>query len=282
MVEQVLINSSSLTSIGDAIRAKKGLPAESKFTPSEMSEQISSMPVIPEEELTITGNCTDLFRDRKFSFMINVPGVKTKDIMASTRMFYGCTNITEIPFDLNFKSDNVTSLSGTFYECKKLKKLPKLNNLEISSCESAFYKCYELEDVSSLADVDLSYMNRYQYVQYSDMFYNTYKLKEIPYSFLSKLYNIDTGWGYTIYNNNTFSNCGVYALKGLPVPPYEYTKNKFSNAECFRSTGRLKSLTFDMDGTSPKVVKWTNQYLSLDATVGYNFYKQWNAEDKRI
>lgn len=80
MVEQVLVNSSSLSSIGDAIRTKKGLPAESKFTPSEMSEQINSMPVIPEDALTITGECDDLFKDGKFSFMINVPGVKTKDI----------------------------------------------------------------------------------------------------------------------------------------------------------------------------------------------------------
>lgn len=282
MVEQVLVNSSSLTSIGDAIRNKKGLSAESTFTPSEMSEQINSMPVVPEDALTITGNCVDLFKDGKFSFMINVPGVKTKDIMSVTSMFYGCTNITEIPFDLNFKSDSVTSLYNTFYNCQKLKKLPKLNNLEISSCDSTFCWCYELEDVSSLADVDLSYMNKYQYVQYRGLFCGTYKLKEIPYSFLSKLYNINTGWGYTVYSGNTFSNCGVYALKGLPVPPYEYTEDIFSNSECFRSTGRLKSLTFDMDGTAPKVVKWTNQYLGLTATVGYNLYKQWNAEDKRI
>ena len=139
--------------------------------------------------------------------------------------------------------------------CKKLKKLPKLNNLEISSCDFAFYCCFELEDVSSLADVDLSYMNTYQHAQYNGIFYSTYKLKEIPYSFLSKLYNTNTGWGYTLYSGDTFFIFVVYALKGLPVPPYEYTEDMFSNSECFRSTGRLKSLTFDMNGTSPKVVK---------------------------
>ena len=87
------------------------------------------------------------------------------------------------------------------------------------------------------------------------MFSRTYRLKEIPYSFLSNLYNINTGWGYTIYDSSTFNHCGVYALKGLPVPPYEYTENKFTDSSCFAYMPRLKSLTFDMDGTTPKVVK---------------------------
>lgn len=281
MVEQVLVNSSSLSSIGDAIRTKKGLPAESKFTPSEMSEQINSMPVVPEDALTLPGYCADLFKDRRFSFMINVPGVKTKDISSAQAMFYNCTDITEIPFDLNFLKNNAVSISSAFYKCYKLKKLPKFNNLETLSCDSAFYWCYELEDVSSLADIDLSYMNRYPYVRYGNIFSDTYKLKEIPYSFLSKLYNINTGWKYTIYNNQCFYESGVYALRGLPVTPYEYANNMFSQDECFYKTGRLKSLTFDMDGTAPKVVKWTNQTIFLK-NLGFNDLPGWNAEDKRI
>ena len=193
MVEQVLVNSSSLSSIGDAIRTKKGLPAESTFTPSEMSEQINSMPVIPEDALTITGNCTDLFRDRRFAFMINTPGVKTEDITQASNMFYYCSNITEIPFDLNFNSDNSVSISNFFYRCEQLKKLPRFNNLDANGCSSMCYSCYELEDVSSLVDIDLSSMKTSKYIQYSGLFYSTYKLKEIPYSFLSNLYNTNTG-----------------------------------------------------------------------------------------
>ena len=254
MVEQVLVNSSSLSSIGDAIRAKKGLPAESKFTPSEMSEQINSMPVIPEEELTITGNCDNMFRGGKFSFMINTPGVKTKDITSAQQTFYGCTNITEIPFDLNFMGSSVSS-NSMFYGCEKLKKLPRMNNYNIGSPYGYCEGCFRLEDVSSLASVNLESLHNNGYIQYGSMFSRTFRLKEIPYSFLSNLYNTNTGWKYTIYDSSTFNHCGVYALKGLPVLPYEYTKNNFTNSSCFSYMPRLKSLTFDMDGTSPKVVK---------------------------
>lgn len=254
MVEQVLVNSSSLSSIGDAIRTKKGLPAESKFTPSEMSEQINSMPVVPEEGLTITGNCDALFKGGKFSFMINVPGVKTKDITSVQSMFYNCTNITEIPFDLNFIDSSVPSIS-MFQGCEKLKKLPRMNNYNMGSPSSYCNACFRLEDVSSLASVNLESFHDNKHIRYDSMFNRTFRLKEIPYSFLSNLYNINTGWKYTIYDSSTFNHCGVYALKGLPVLPYEYTENNFTDSSCFAYMPRLKSLTFDMDGTSPKVVK---------------------------
>ena len=184
-------------------------------------------------------------------------------------MFYNCKNITEIPFDLNFLNNNVVSISSAFYNCYKLKKLPKFNNLETMTCDSLLYECNNLEDVSSLADINLSYMNRYPYVRYTNIFSSTYKLKEIPYSFLSKLYNINTGWKYTIYNNQCFYKSGVYALRGLPVTPYEYANNMFSQDECFYKTGRLKSLTFDTDNSNPKVVRWTNQTIFLK-NVGFN------------
>ena len=166
MVEQVLVNSSSLTSIGDAIRIKKGLPVESKFTPSEMSEQINSMPVVPEDALTITGKCDSLFEGGKFSFMINVPGVKTKDITSAQSMFYGCTNITEIPFDLNFMGSSVPS-KEMFKNCEKLKKLPRMNNYEIGSPYSYCQNCFKLEDVSSLASANLESLHNDGYIQYS-------------------------------------------------------------------------------------------------------------------
>ena len=255
MVEQVLVNSSSLTSIGDAIRAKKGLSAESTFTPSEMSEQINSMTVIPEDALTITGDCTALFKNGKFSFMINTPGVKTKDITRASNMFAYCTDIAEISFDLNFTGSS-PSLDTMFSHCEKLKKLPKINGLNIGTTVFDFCaNCYKLEDVSSLASVNLEPLHNAQSVQFSDMFSDTYRLKEIPYSFLSNLYNSDKGFGYTIYSESVFSYCGVYALKGLPVPPYEYTKNKFTRPDCFIKMPRLKSFTFDMNGTAPKVVE---------------------------
>ena len=255
MVEQVLVNSSSLTSIGDAIRTRKGLPAESKFTPSEMSEQINSMSVIPEERLTITGNCTNLFKDGKFSFMINVPGVKTKNISSASSMFAYCTDIVEIPFDLNF-TGRYPSVNSMFDNCKKLKRLPKINGLNIATTVFRLCNnCRKLEDVSSLASVNLEPLHKEESIQFSNMFSDTYRLKEIPYSFLSNLYSSDKGFGYTIYSDNVFSYCGVYALKGLPVPPYEYTENKFTREDSFIHMPRLKSFTFDMDGTSPKVVK---------------------------
>ena len=193
MVEQVLVSSSSLTSIGDAIRSKKGLPAESTFTPSEMSEQINSMPVIPEDALTLTGNCSNMFERGKFSFMINMPGVKTKDIETAQSMFRNCTAITEIPFDLNFTGEYV-NISNMFDSCMKLKKLPKLNNLNISNTVAQFCNyCFELEDVSSLASVNLETMHDLKSIQYTSMFANTHKLKEIPSSFLSNLYNTSAG-----------------------------------------------------------------------------------------
>lgn len=170
-------------------------------------------------------------------------------------MFYYCTNITEIPFDLNFTGRS-PSINAMFNHCEKLKRLPKINGLNIANTVfDLFNSCYKLEDVSSLASVNLEPLHKEESIQFSNMFRNTYRLKEIPYSFLSNLYSSDKGFGYTVYSEGVFGYCGVYALKGLPVPPYEYTKNKFTRADSFINMPRLKSFTFDMNGTTPKVVK---------------------------
>lgn len=60
-------------------------------------------------------------------------------------MFYNCSNLEEIPFDLNFsKQIGFNNCSTLFGNCYNLKNIPILNNVGYSSVSSIFNYCYNL------------------------------------------------------------------------------------------------------------------------------------------
>lgn len=295
---KVFIQESTLTAIGDAIRSKTG--KTELIDPANMSTEIASITTggggggIPEEALTITGDCSYRFSNNGWNWFIEKYGdqIITKDITQGGKMFQGSDKLTNIPFNINISSgqyyDNMfsdckqltyvpplkfagnTAVNSLFYNCNKLTSIGKISNLNFafSGPGDMFYRCYNLRYLPEFENIDYSWLNTYDYADCTGMFNRCYSLRNIDESLLSNLYNSVTGSYYSFYQD-TFSYCYVLdELKGIHPTPATITSNFFSNT--FTYCSRLKNMTFETqaDGT-PYTVKWKAQTIDLSTCVGY-------------
>ena len=119
---------------------------------------------LPAEALTISGDCEYRFSKNGWNWFVERYGDKitTKDISNAEHMFSNSSNLTEIPFDLNFSSSEISnhSLTSIFNECNNITKLPKLNNVKISGEFFMFNGCFNLRTIpEDIADTwDWSYL----------------------------------------------------------------------------------------------------------------------------
>jgi hypothetical protein len=295
-----------LSAIGDAIRSKTG--TTELMTLDAMSAAIEAIETggggsedcdgmhIPEEALTITGDCNHRFANNGWTWFLREAGDKitTKDISNASQMFYSSSELTSIPFDINFKDGGAESgsmfgncfyleaipaidfkqtsyksLNGVFASCKYATQIGKLSNLYPSDMGSMFSGCEYLRYLPEFENLNLDRMYTYAYSGYSSMFNGCYSLRSVPESLLKQLYNpLATSGYYTLFNNG-FKNC--YALdeiRGLNPQTGTVTSNMFSNT--FENCHRLKEVIFatQEDGT-PYTVNWKNQVIDLSEEVGY-------------
>ena len=295
----VLVDDTSLTAIGNAIREKNGKLI--KYKPSEMANAISNISVggggdLPAEALTISGNCSYRFSYDGWNWFIEKYGnqITTNNINDATHMFFRCT-LTEIPFDLNFDlNSSYHDLKNIFFNCNNITKIPKLNNVIVYDTTNMFYGCNNLrtipEDIANTWDWSyLESQTSSSSGNQSNMFASCYSLRSVPLNL------IKSGNPYLRYNNsyyyNGFYNCNALdELINLPIP---YTKTTWtSNAfiDTFRNCYRLKNITFKTndDGTAI-AVKWKGQVINLTDYVGYtstsNEFTNFNSGitvDKRV
>ena len=106
----VVINEERLSAIGDAIRAKTGnseLPRVADM-PTAIEGIETGGADLPEEAFNISGLCSYMFSNGNWDWFIETYGkrIKTNNITGAY-IFYK-SNLTEIPFDLNF-NPNATS-----------------------------------------------------------------------------------------------------------------------------------------------------------------------------
>ena len=307
---KVLVNESSLTGIADAIRGKNG--STDTYKPSEMAAAITAIsgggePVIeslsvtsngtytapdgvdgyspvtvnvpqeggpPESAFVISGNC--IYWDYYGRFDDFITAYKNKwstiNIQNCSMMFEG-SQLTEIPFELNFDT-NHQSASSIFRGCEKITKLPKLNNLKPDETSNLFENCSRLRTIPNdfTNNWDFSYIDN-QTSQYScpqnKMFYNCNSLRSIPIGLISH------GNKYAYYQNSYFTNgfgfCYVLdELVNLPIPYTQaiWDRNPFSYA--FMYCERLKNITFaKQDDGTPYTVNWKSQVIDLTLNIGY-------------
>jgi hypothetical protein len=80
-------------------------PVEVKntMTPLEMVDKINGLTAIPNEALTITGNCQYRFANNNLNWLIDRKGkdITTSNITDASSMFLNSKNLKEIPFDIN-------------------------------------------------------------------------------------------------------------------------------------------------------------------------------------
>jgi hypothetical protein len=275
---KVFIEETSLTAIGDAIRAKTGDSA--LMSPAAMATAIEGITTgggggecsgmhIPEEALTVTGDCSYRFAYDGWNWLIEECGDKitTKDISNASNMF-GAFNLTSIPFDINLSSSSMVNCGYLFNNCKKLTRLPYVKG-KIGETNYLFNGLHNLREIpEDWADnIDWSGLHTNTTKSMTSTFNSCYSLRKIPANLMSNL------WSNGAYYYSVFSSGfgGLYALdeiKGMVPKTGAYTSNIFSNV--FNSCMRVKDITFALqeDGT-PYTVNWKSQTISLTSNVGY-------------
>ena len=233
---------------------------------------VSSVSVgdLPEEALTISGNCAYRFANGGWDWFINGYGDKitTKDISYTGHMFDD-SQVEEIPFELNFLAGEI-GLDYTFTDCSKLKSVPKINNCKPNAMSYFFSGANYLREIPE--DIagwfDWSYMDGQTsgyYGSRSSQFSNCRSLRSFPMSFLEHG-NPVANYNYSIYYQG-FAYCfALDEITDLPNPHLNatWTSNVFSTT--FHYCGRLKNLTFKCPDGKPYVVKWKNQTMDLSET----------------
>ena len=282
-MSKYVIDSSTLTSIADAVRTKGG--TTDPIVVSDIPTAIANLPSggggdIPEEAFTISGNCSYRFYMDGWNWFIEQYGdrITTKDISNASYMFYNSSKIEKVPFDLNF--DSVLSqhdLTNIFYNCNNIKKISRMNNVKVSLTRNMFWKCYNLreipEDIADTWDWNQleSQTSRYNGNQV-EMFTDCYSLRSIPINL------IKSGNTYSNYNTsyfyNGFNSC--YALDELTNLPVPYTKSTWTSNAFFNTfyyCSRLKNATFALNDGVPYTVTWKSQVIDLSYYIGYTNYK---------
>lgn len=185
-MSKYVIDSSTLTSIADAVRTKGGttdpivvsdIPTAITNLPSGGDPVITELIVTqngtytapdgvdgyspvtvnvpqdgspPESAFVISGNCQYRFAYNGWNWFIEKYGNKitTKDISNANNMFYSINKIAEIPFDLNFSSSaSYHSLGSVFKSCSNITKIPKLNNAKVYETSNMFSACHNLRTI---------------------------------------------------------------------------------------------------------------------------------------
>lgn len=185
-MSKYIIDSSTLTSIADAVRTKGGttdpivvsdIPTAITNIPSGGNPVITELTVTqngtytasdgvdgyspitvnvpqdgspPESAFVIGGNCNYRFAYDGWDWFIEKYGNKitTKDISDASYMFNLSDKITKVPFDLNFSSSaSYHNLISIFYYCHNITQMPKLNNVKVYRTSSMFNGCNNLRTI---------------------------------------------------------------------------------------------------------------------------------------
>lgn len=263
-----------LTAIGNAIRGKTG--GTELLTLDGMVTEINGISTgggatLPPEAYVITGDCDNLFSDGKWKWYIDFLGsqVTTNNITSCSYMFNNCSELTNIPFSINGKSDaNYISCNGMFQYCSALLTLPNLT-IKPYNMNSMFREANRIREIpeSYATTFDFSRINSYSSSMVS-IFTNCYSLRIIPNNFLKQCYSTATSPYSCFYYQAFYGAWCLNEIVGLPIIPLEFTSNVFYNT--FNNCHRAKNIIFDTneDGTA-KTAQWTNQVIDLTEYVGY-------------
>lgn len=270
----VIISDAHLTDIADAIRSKNG--TENAYKPREMAAAITAIEVgsggdgecsgmhIPEEALSISGNCSYRFANGGWSWFIEEAGskMKTAGITEAVFMFSNSNLLEEIPFDINV-SDKA-AINNMFANCYELKTIPYIKGT-VGNMTYLFSSCNKLRNIpEDWSDyIDTSYVSGYNYGNIGCIFSNCYSLRRVPKSLLDKLGSSATKNATYHCYKSMFSSCyNLDEAKELPVVTGNMTANAF--ADFAHNCNRMKDFTFALaeDGT-PYKVNWKTQTIDL-------------------
>lgn len=272
------INDTTLTAIADSIRAKGG--TSDPIQVSNFADAIANLPSgggVPPEALVLTGNCSYRFTNNGWNWFLEEYGdqITTEGLNNASNMFYNCSEIEEIPFEIVFNNQTNYVMYTLCQGMENLKIQPviRANNSTISNTggfQNFFRQCSMLREVSlSKFQIDFNAIHEITTTSFNFdyMFYSCYSLRTVDEGLLKNLY---INSNVIPFFQSMFTYCySLDEIKGFPVCLDGYNYNMFSNV--FNSTARLKNFTFNKeeDGTA-KSINWINQLIDLSNYIGYS------------
>ena len=284
-----LIKDTTLTAIGDAVRAKGN--TEDKILVSDLATAISNLPTggggteIPDIIFTVKNICSYRFSYDNMNYFLENDLFKNRwiveTITMANYMFGHCKTLTKIPFSLKMaegRSTGPTQINYMFYYCESLKELPDLDTpVYADGLSGIIANCGCIREIpqSWYDNLKLDYINNQSYPSCSSIFNNCYSLRRINSDFLKKCKGKEdsTSQSSSVCYGG-FQGCfNLDEIVGLPTNG-KITSNMFSST--FYYCYHLKNIIFDMnlDGT-PKTANWKSQTIDISNNIGYNYEKNY-------
>ena len=267
-MSKVLINETTLSAIGDAIREKGGTTA--LLSPTSMPNAILALTTgnvdvgdIPETAFTLEGNCDYWNYAGTWDWFCELFGSQMDNgvIKSANRMFYD-SNLKSIPFDI--------FLGGSGYnDCREMFML--MGNLSTVSLTVyrpndlayMFYNCGLLKTINLIIETTDYVNNTSISGDFEYMFANCKKLTSI--SNLSGLYCY--GSGKNLLNCNAFKGCNALtAIRGIDIGYYAQGNVNYCGYQPFKDCYALEELTFTFRSSN-----LSNQTLDITGNVGYQY-----------
>ena len=270
-MSKVLINETTLSAIGDAIREKGGTTA--LIAPQNMPNAIQALVIgnidtgdIPETAFALSGRCDNWDCEGQWDWFVELYGSKIKCdkyITSASGMFYN-TELKSIPFDI------ILGGNGIYHDCSKMfmsaGNLSSVSGLTVYRPNNLSYMFY---DCSNLKTIDW-YIGTTDYVNntsisgdFDYMFANCKKLISLPN--ISGLYCYGTG--KNLLNGDAFKGCNALtAIRGVDIGYYPKGDVNYCGYQPFKDCYALEELTFAFRSSN-----LSNQTLSITGNVGYQY-----------
>lgn len=281
-MSKVFIEESSLTAIGDAVRAKTG-SSDLLIVPDGMVSAISSIETggggdyFTDDDLTFTNaSCAYMFAGDKWAAILEKEKgrIKINNPQNLSYFLQQCTG-EDYSFITITGTDNMRAclFTGFAKNATNLKKLPTIKNLYVNGnqCSAMLDSCVELTEDEIIKFYDNIRISN-NTMQNGNLFVNLYTIRNINrvFPYIKKAFAEYTKY---FYYNNMFGYCySLDEIKGILI--FENndasTSNRMSNIfnECYR----VKDIEFEKneDGTA-KTAKWKSQTIDLSSYVGYSY-----------
>ena len=274
-MSKYVVDESSLTAIGDAIREKTGSTALIPLAnmPTEIASISGGGGGIEVEPIVLTKDCRYFCSGSLASKYIELFGDKitTNELTFVEHMFENNKN-TNIPFELNMYNSSSIAFTSLFQNATNLETLPRMNNGYPNNMSKMFYHCERLRNITEDVFNNWNFIGIIgsTYAGINDIFEGCYSLRNISESFLKKIYTAGNYSSSTVFYNGFLSCLCLDELRGLNLNPVASGIKSNVFYSTFTDCSRLKDIIFDYDKNgSPKTANAKNQTISLNASVGY-------------
>jgi surface protein len=151
-------------------------------------------------------NMSEMFRDCNKLKILDLSHFKFESVNDMEFMFLRCTNLTEIIFNNNTKTDSLVNASYIFEDCFSLKNI----NMKIFNANNILRFSYTFHNCYSLEEIDFSNFETKNLVQLNNTFNNCSSLKKIEIKFnTSKLESISK----IFYNCTSLTSVDISTIR---------------------------------------------------------------------